>query len=119
MRLETLFLEVGDAATVVACRDWYRTHVGLEVVSDEEGESVWLDAGNGVRLGFHTGDPVGNAPAVNLSFEVDDADAAAAKLRDAGLTIFQEPWDAPWGARVTTVVDPAGHAVWFSGPLSG
>ena len=118
MNMGTLFLEVGDGSTVAACRDWYAKHLGLTVKREEADESVWFDVGNGVELGFHTGDPVGNAPAVNLSFVVEDVDAEAARLQGEGVRIYQEPWDAPWGSRVATTVDPAGHAVWFSGPLS-
>ena len=117
MRIETIFLEVGDAATVDTCRDWYTKHFGLAVLSEEPGESVWLDAGNGLRFGFHTGDANQSASAVNLSFEVGDADAEAARLQSEGITLVAEPWDAPWGARVATMVDPAGHGVWISGPL--
>ena len=113
MKLGTIFLEVGTSDTVNACRDWYVEHLSLEVMSEESGESVWLDGG-GVSIGFHTGDPVGTPTSVNLSFDVDDVDAEAVRLRSEGVTLAAEPWDAPWGARVATCVDPAGHAVWLS-----
>ena len=116
MRLGTVFLEVGDWARAAACRDWYVRHLGLAIDHEEEGHSVWLDAG-GVILGFHEGEPNSTPSAVNLSFEVSDTDAEAARLQSEGVTLVAEPWDAPWGARVATMVDPAGHGVWISGPL--
>ena len=114
MGLGTIFLEVGDASVMEACRDWYAKHFGLAVTSDEPGHSAWLDAGNGVTIGFHEGEPTGNPSAVNLSFDVADVDAEAARLQSEGVTLAAEPWDAPWGARVATMVDPAGHGVWIS-----
>ena len=115
MRLETVYLEVGDPEAVDACREFYTAHLGLHVTSDEPGESVWLDA-EGIRLGFHIGSPSGNPAAINLSFEVRDVDEEARRLADAGLKIVQAPVEVPWGGRVMTLLDPAGHAVWLSEP---
>jgi predicted enzyme related to lactoylglutathione lyase len=117
MALGTIFLEVGDWATAAACRDWYVAHLGCSVDHEEEGHSVWLDAGNGLTLGFHEGDVNQSPSTVNFSFDVADCDAEAARLQAAGVALVAEPWDAPWGARVATMVDPAGHGVWVSGPL--
>jgi predicted enzyme related to lactoylglutathione lyase len=116
MRLGTIFLEVGEWAVAAACRDWYVDKLGLKVDHEEEGHSVWLDAG-GTIIGFHEGDASATPSVVNLSFDVDDCDAEAARLQAAGVSLVAEPWDAPWGARVATMVDPAGHGVWVSGPL--
>lgn len=116
MRLETVYLEVGPAATMEALRDFYRDRLGLAVASEEPGHSVWLDAA-GVRLGFHACEEAEKEPGiVNLSFAVDDVDAEAARLEADGVSIAQGPMDVPWGGRAAVLFDPAGHTVWLSGP---
>lgn len=117
MKLGTIYLEVGDASVVERLRDFYRDVIGLALRSEEPGESVWFDAG-GVALGFHAApEPEKDPGVVNLSFDVDDADAEAARLEAAGVKIAQGPMDAPWsGGRVAVLFDPAGHTVWLSGP---
>ena len=40
-----------------------------------------------------------------------DVDATYAKLTGAGFIGKVEPWDAPWGQRYATVMDPDGNAV--------
>lgn len=43
-----------------------------------------------------------------LSFEVDDVDAEYQRLKAAGLEIFQDLQDKPWGERSFVVNDPTG-----------
>ena len=53
---------------------------------------------------------------VTLGFEVDtpgDVDSIVARLADAGHTVQQAPYDAPWGRRYAVVQDPDGVAVSF------
>src|SRR4051794_18049262 len=52
---------------------------------------------------------------------VDDADAAAARARDAGGSVLAEPFDALDGGRIAIVGDPAGAAlgVWQPGEHNG
>ena len=38
-------------------------------------------------------------------------DATYAKLTGAGYEGRTEPWDAPWGQRYATVLDPDGNSV--------
>ena len=118
-----LYLEVGDWETVARCRDFYAGVLGMTVRSEEEGESVWFDA-PGLTFGFHVGDapPAETRAAVNLVLAVADGvsiDDEARRLEDAGIRLFMGPTDMPWGARVVTFLDPAGHAVWYSQSLSG
>lgn len=42
---------------------------------------------------------------------VDDCDATVARLRDAGVTIVEEPTDQRWGERTADVRDPDGNLV--------
>ncbi len=41
----------------------------------------------------------------------DDVDQAVARMRDAGVTIKQDPVDQPWGERTAQVLDPDGKLV--------
>jgi predicted enzyme related to lactoylglutathione lyase len=44
----------------------------------------------------------------NFCFEVDDADAAAERVKDAGGAVVNGPMDVPDGSRVVQVTDPQG-----------
>jgi uncharacterized protein len=48
--------------------------------------------------------------------KVDDVDRATARARELGAEVLVEPFDAPGGARVATVRDPAGAPVSLSRP---
>jgi len=116
MELGTIYLEV-EAKHLDALRTFYAEQLGLEFGHEEPGESIWFVAG-GATLGFHAAASGESDPGlVNLSFNVADADAEAARLAGLGLTISQGPMDAPWnGSRVAVLFDPVGHTVWLSGP---
>jgi predicted enzyme related to lactoylglutathione lyase len=45
-------------------------------------------------------------PQATIEFDVDDVDAAAAELRDAGCTLLHEPKTMPWGQRIVHVLSP-------------
>ncbi|MFC4783206.1 VOC family protein [Nocardioides sp. MAHUQ-72] len=45
-----------------------------------------------------------------LSIWVPDVDAVCADLRERGVTLLVGPVDRPWGMRVATFTDPAGHS---------
>lgn len=54
----------------------------------------------------------GNASAFAIEYDSPaEVDAVAEKVRQAGMAIFTEPWDAFWGQRYAVVVDPDGHKV--------
>lgn len=116
MKLGTVYVEVASEK-LGPLKEFYGDRLGLTLRSEEPGESVWFDAG-GVGVGFHTTAEASDDPGVvNLSFDVDDADAEAARLAAAGVAIAQGPMTAPWsGGRVAVIFDPAGHTVWLSGP---
>jgi lactoylglutathione lyase len=40
-----------------------------------------------------------------------DVDAIARRIRDAGVTLLEEPKDEPWGGRAFAVTDPDGFAI--------
>jgi catechol 2,3-dioxygenase-like lactoylglutathione lyase family enzyme len=58
--------------------------------------------------------PAGTPARMMLTLEVDDVDAFAAHLRNAGVPILNGPVDRPWGPRTVTIADPSGHCWEFS-----
>ncbi len=97
--------------------------LGIPASDDAEGHVEWEGPG-GLRIMFdstsivHSYDPdwqppVGG-PAMSLAFECDtaaDVDHLAAEIAQAGFTVHREPWDAFWGQRYATVLDPDGNRV--------
>lgn len=45
-----------------------------------------------------------------VSIWVEDVDAVCAHLQERGVTLLVGPVDRPWGMRVATFTDPAGHS---------
>jgi lactoylglutathione lyase len=45
---------------------------------------------------------------VTLWVYVDNCDATVSRMRNAGVTILEDPIDQPWGERVALVADPDG-----------
>ena len=120
-RFGGVYLEVGGVEEVRQCREFYENTLGFSVASVNEDESFWLEAGD-MTFGFHTGEgpPRETRWAVNLVLKVDEGttvDQEAQRLSAAGVKLHMEPTDMPWGMRVITFLDPAGHAVWYSQPL--
>lgn len=104
---------------------FYRDLLGFEVTyrfpNDRDPEYVGLRLGAS-HLGIGRGDRVtdaagrsGGAGTAAAPFALwvyaDDCDPAIERLREAGVTIVDEPQDQPWGERVATVVDPDGNRV--------
>lgn len=90
--------------------DWYTQHLGL-AVQWGSADFILLGGGEGAALGLHAGDPLAEAEKVQLHFMVPDVDAAYARLMGEGVTFQHAPKDTPWGYRVATTLDPAGHTV--------
>jgi catechol 2,3-dioxygenase-like lactoylglutathione lyase family enzyme len=66
-------------------------------------------------------EPPSGRPRIELAFACDDAadvDATYRSLRAAGHRGHHEPWDAFWGQRYATVLDPDGNTVDLFAPLS-
>ncbi len=102
--------------------------LGLEVPSDAEGH-VELHLARGLRLlldtvdvieSFSSWEPPSGGARMSLAFlcssaaEVDERHAAIAA---AGHRSHVEPFDAPWGQRYATVLDPDGNPVDLFAPL--
>lgn len=105
--------------------------LGLDIPSDADGH-VEATTPAGLRLMWdtvaiiHSFDPgwtrPTGGPAMSLAFECaspDEVDAVVRSIAVAGHRVAHEPWDAVWGQRYATVLDPDGNAVDVYAPLPG
>jgi catechol 2,3-dioxygenase-like lactoylglutathione lyase family enzyme len=89
-------------------RRFYVELLGLEVLADEPGY-LRLGGGDGFHIGVEErAAPEIGAPGIELVVSVPDVDAAAARLREAGVAVTA-PADQPWGARHAWLHDPDGY----------
>ena len=106
---------------------FYRDVLGLKVAVDVPGVYVELDMAGG-RLAFYRADlmagVVGAAVAtragddVVICLRVDNVDAAATRVKLAGMALVTAPHDqTAWLQRVAHLHDPAGHLVELWSPL--
>ena len=94
-------------------KDFYIRHFGFQLVY----ESDWYielvapgmaSAGISFTLPQREVGEFFNGKGLILSFEVDDADAEYERLKAAGLEIYQQLQDKPWGERSFVINDPNG-----------
>ncbi|MBF6355027.1 VOC family protein [Nocardia higoensis] len=126
-QLDFLGIITSDMAAALA---FYRK-LGLEFPADaEEQPHVEATLPGGFRLAFDTEDtvrsfhpewrPPTGGGRIGLAFRCADAaevDSVYAELVDAGYTGELKPWNAVWGQRYATVVDPDGNGVDLYAPL--
>lgn len=120
-RLDFIGITTADMGRALA---FYRL-LGLEFPDGAEAE-VHAEATleNGLRLGFDTVgmarsvDPrwtaASGSPRISLAFRCDspaEVDAKYAELMRQGYGGGREPWDAEWGHRYATLLDPDGNGV--------
>ena len=92
-------------------KEFYMKHFGFNLVY----ESDWyiellsqnLEAGISFTLPQREEGEFFNGRGLILSFEVDDVDAEYQRLKAAGLMIYQEIQDKPWGERRFDDDDPS------------
>jgi catechol 2,3-dioxygenase-like lactoylglutathione lyase family enzyme len=120
-RLDLIGIVTADMARSLA---FYRA-LGLDVPADADREPhVELSLPGGLRLAWDTVDtirsfdphwePASGGHRMSLAFACDDAadvDATYARLVAAGHAGYLEPFDAFWGMRYATLLDPDGNAV--------
>jgi catechol 2,3-dioxygenase-like lactoylglutathione lyase family enzyme len=125
--LNLIGLTVADMGTALA---FYR-RLGLELPASADAEPhVEVTLPGGVRLAWDTVetilsfDPGWQPPTgghrVAFSFLCDSpaaVDSTYAELVDAGYRGHSVPWDAFWGQRYATVLDPDGNGVDLFAPL--
>ncbi|HEX2221438.1 MAG TPA: glyoxalase superfamily protein [Candidatus Limnocylindria bacterium] len=96
---------------------FYRDLLGATVAFEFRGPDgepgyVGLDLGSS-HLGIGRDESLtqGSSERFSLWVYAEDVDAAVALLREAGVTIEEEPVDQPWGERTARVLDPDGNLV--------
>lgn len=103
---------------------FYR-ELGLDIPAGAEQEPhVEVLLPNGVRIGWDTLETIqgfdesyvepAGSHRVAFAFQADspaEVDAVFARLTAAGHRSRVEPWDAYWGQRYATVMDPDGNAI--------
>ena len=117
--LNAIGLVVADMAAAVA---FYR-RLGLQFAADSDDHQECELAG-GIRLMLDTEESIhsftsgwtrpSGGPRAALAFELDSPDSVDTtfnELIDAGHQPYREPWDAFWGHRYATVLDPDGNGV--------
>ncbi len=115
------------ASDLAATLDFYRL-AGLDIPEADEGH-VEVESAGGFRLmfddravveSFSTYEPAVGGRNVGLAFRCDtpaDVDVTHAAMVAAGHTSKEEPFDAFWGQRYATVLDPDGNPADFYCPL--
>jgi uncharacterized glyoxalase superfamily protein PhnB len=117
------------AADLSATLDFYRL-IGLDVPAGAEDEPhVEVELAGGFRVmfdtvatveSFSTYEPPAGGRAVGFAFRCAspaEVDATCAAVAAAGHPVEREPFDAFWGQRYATVVDPDGNPVDLYAPL--
>lgn len=125
-KLQVVGVVVADMGRALA---FYRL-LGLDVPAEADGEPhVEVALPGGLRLAFDTEATIasfhpswkpGDGGRVGLAFALPDpaaVDAAYAQLTAAGHRTELEPFDAFWGQRYATVLDPDGTGVDLFAPL--
>ncbi|WP_166345260.1 VOC family protein [Phytoactinopolyspora limicola] len=99
---------------------FYRDVIGLEVRLEGDGyvefamDNVKFALFERAKLPELIGRAGGQPPSGEIAFVVDDVDAVAVRLREAGAEVLTGPTDRPWGQRTLHVADPDGHVVEYA-----
>jgi lactoylglutathione lyase len=121
-RLGYVILFVEDLERSVA---FYRDVVGVPFKL--EGDGYVEFATQGARFGLYDRNRLGELtgqrtdppdhPGGEVVFLVEDVDAEAERLREAGVTILRGPLDRAWGHRTLHLLDPDGFVVELAGEI--
>ncbi|MBB6735258.1 VOC family protein [Cohnella zeiphila] len=96
---------------VADARRFYGDVLGLELLMDHGWINTYgSEERMGVQISFASEGGSGT-PTPDLSVEVDDADAALERMKQAGFPVEYGPADEPWGVRRFFVRDPFGKLV--------
>ena len=90
-------------ASVDAVREYYLDQLGFDHMMGMVGKDGQLDFAIVVRAG---------GP-MEIFVEVEDVDGYHAELAGKGVKIANAPETQWWGDRNFSIVDPAGHTIWF------
>ena len=124
------FDAIGIIATDMAKTLAFYRQLGLEFPEGVESEGhVEAVLAGGFRVmfdsvevveSFSTYEPPAGRRAVGFAFRCDspsDVDATFEAVTGAGYEAKEQPFDAPWGQRYATVLDPDGNPVDLYAPL--
>ena len=114
MRLHSVTIWTRDPR---ALRDFYTTHLGLEVLNETPRFVMLGERAGGAAISFHVGEPLSEPGRVQFHFTVDDVDAAYQRLQQAGVSFDEAPANRPWGLRTASCRDPGGHSVELIMPI--
>mgnify|MGYP003603924338 FL=1 len=122
---------IGIVTTNMAASLAFYRALGVDIAEGQDNEQhvdATLDGGQALAwdtvetiLGFDPNyvSPTGGHK-IALAFQKDspaEVDAAYAELTDAGYTGHVQPWDAFWGQRYATLLDPDGNSIDLFAPL--
>jgi catechol 2,3-dioxygenase-like lactoylglutathione lyase family enzyme len=93
-----------------ASRRFYAELLGLDVAEEGDWGIVVRTGDVGVFLHTRSGQPMQH---IELTFDVDDADAAVEALRGQDVPVVDEPSDRAWGDRDGAVTDPDGNVIYL------
>jgi uncharacterized glyoxalase superfamily protein PhnB len=128
-RFDMIGVVVADMA---AALDFYRA-LGLDIPPDADGQPhVDITLPSGMRMAWDTHEtirsfdpswnpPKGGGHTLSLAFDCGDAagvDATHGSLVATGYRSHLDPFDAFWGQRYATVLDPDGNGVDLFAPLA-
>jgi catechol 2,3-dioxygenase-like lactoylglutathione lyase family enzyme len=100
-----------EAADLGKAAAFYGGVLGLELVMDHGWfQTYGSDARMTVQVGFGSQGGSGT-PVPDLSIEVDDLEAALARIKKAKIAVEYGPASEPWGVRRFYVRDPFGKLV--------
>jgi catechol 2,3-dioxygenase-like lactoylglutathione lyase family enzyme len=110
MKVKRIVADVAVSDPAAAKR-FYRGIFGLDVLMDMGWIATYGSSQKmSVQISFMTEGGAG-APVPDLSIEVDDLDAALARVKKAKIPIEYGPKNEPWGVRRFFVRDPFGKLV--------
>lgn len=119
--MNAIDIVVADMAAAIA----FYERLGLDFKVDSQmPDHAGCDLPNGVHMMLDTEKFVASytpgwtrasgSPPVSLAFQFETAaevDAKHTELTAAGYRSTREPWDASWGMRYATVLDPDGNGI--------
>ncbi|MGL5512987.1 MAG: VOC family protein, partial [Sporomusa sp.] len=102
---------------LIESKEFYLQHFNFELVYESDWYIELIAPGLPVGVSFtkpqREAGEFFHGSGIILSFEVEDVDAEYRRLQQAGLTIYQEIVDKPWGERSFVVNDPNGVHIYI------
>jgi catechol 2,3-dioxygenase-like lactoylglutathione lyase family enzyme len=110
MRVKRIVANI-DTRNVAAAKRFYQDVLGLDLLMDHGWISTY-GSGQKMEVQISFASEGGNGTRTpDLSIEVDDVDAALARMQEAGFPIEYGPADEEWGVRRFYARDPFGKLV--------